>query len=94
MYKVIKQCKKEVVIFLITNIIWAGVGITLAFILGFITETALNNISGRQNLIIILCVMYVLLDMGFEFAANYSQILLRTKIIRIIRDKIVERIQA
>lgn len=94
MYKVIKQCKKEVVVFLITNIIWAGVGITLAFILGFITETALNNISGRQNLIIILCVMYVLLDMGFEFAANYSQILLRTKIIRIIRDKIVERIQA
>ena len=79
---------------MITKIIWAGVGITLAFILGFITETALNNISGRQNLIIILCVMYVLLDMGFEFAANYSQILLRTKIIRIIRDKIVERIQA
>ena len=94
MYKVIKECKKEVVVFLTANIIWAGIGILLAFILGFITETALNNISGRQNLIIILCLTYVLLDMGFEFAANYSQILLRTKIIRIIRDKIVERIQS
>lgn len=93
MRKFVAKCKKELFLFLSTNFIWAGIGISLAFILEFIADTAIQGINGRIITIAVLAISYLFLDMAFEFASSYTEVLLRTKISRLMRDALVRRIQ-
>lgn len=73
--------------------VWAAIGISLAYLLGFIMDTAINNTPNRIIVIIIGACLYIAMDAMFEFLSNYSEILLRTRVSMLIRDALVRRIQ-
>ncbi|MCR4903414.1 MAG: ABC transporter ATP-binding protein/permease [Butyrivibrio sp.] len=89
----LKKCKKEIIFFIFSNLVWAVIGISLAYLLGFIMDTAINNTPNRIIIIIMGACMYIAMDAMFEFLSNYSEILLRTRISMLIRDALVRRIQ-
>lgn len=93
MISYLKKCKKEIVFFIFANMVWAAIGISLAYLLGFIMDTAINNTPNRILIIIIGACLYIAMDAMFEFLSNYSEILLRTRISMLIRDALVRRIQ-
>lgn len=93
MISYLKKCKKEIVFFIFANMVWAAIGISLAYLLGFIMDTAINNTPNRIIVIIIGACLYIAMDAMFEFLSNYSEILLRTRISMLIRDALVRRIQ-
>ncbi len=93
MKRFLKKCKKEIFLFLSTNLIWAGIGVSLAYILEYITETAMQNIAGRLLQIAFMAVLYLIFDTVFEFASSYTRIVLRTKSSQLLRNEIVNRIQ-
>ena len=72
MLKFVKRCKKELTIFLITSCIWAGIGISFAYILKFITGIVINNIVTKTWYIVGLPLLYLCLNTLFEFAFNYA----------------------
>lgn len=49
---VLKKCKRELVLFLIAALAWTGINVTQAFLLEYISETALEGLSGRLALIV------------------------------------------
>ena len=61
MLKFVKRCKKELTIFLITSCIWAGIGISFAYILKFITGIVINDIVTKTWDIIGLALLYLCL---------------------------------
>lgn len=93
MRKFLKKCKKEIFLFLSTNLIWAAIGVSLAYILQYITDTALQNITGRILQIVTMAALYLVFDTMFEFASSYTEIILRTKLSQLLRNEIVRRIQ-
>ena len=92
MLKFVKRCKKELTIFLITSCIWAGIGISFAYILKFITGIVINNIVTKTWYIVGLPLLYLCLNTLFEFAFNYAEALLRTKVSSHLRNAIMNRI--
>lgn len=93
MKRFVWKCKKELALFLSTNCIWAAIGISLAYILELITDTAMNRVEGRIALIILLSILYLIFDTAFEFLSSHSEVLLRTKISFFMRNALVRRIQ-
>ncbi|MCM1539331.1 MAG: ABC transporter ATP-binding protein/permease [bacterium] len=93
MKRFVWKCKKELALFLSTNCIWAAIGISLAYILELITDTAMNRVEGRIALIILLSILYLIFDTTFEFLSSHSEVLLRTKISFFMRNALVRRIQ-
>ena len=75
MGKFLKKCKKEIFLFLSTNLIWAAIGVSLAYILQYITDTALQNITGRILQIVTMAALYLVFDTMFEFASSYTEII-------------------
>lgn len=45
----LKKCRREIVLFLLAALAWTGINVTQAFLLEYISETALEGISGRRN---------------------------------------------
>ena len=41
-----KKCRREIVLFLLAALAWTGINVTQAFLLEYISETALEGISG------------------------------------------------
>ena len=93
MRRFILKCKKEVFFFMVANLVWAGIGISLAYLLGLIADTAINRIAARMITISILTIIYLVLDTVFEFASSYTEIILRTKISLLMRNALIKRIQ-
>lgn len=93
MGKYMKKCRKELFLFLSSNLAWAGIGVSLAFILQYITDTAIHGIGGRLLSIILMATAYLILDTVFEFASSYAEIVMRTKLSKLLRNAIVRRIQ-
>ncbi len=93
MRRFILKCKKEIVLFLTANTIWAVIGISLAFLLEYIADTAIQGIEKRIVYIVLLVITYLLLDTVFEFLSNYTEILLRTKFSFLLRNTLIRRIQ-
>ncbi len=87
MRRFIVKCKKEVAFFLIANVVWAAIGISLAFILQYITDTAMTRTMQRVSLIIAMILVYLAADTVFEFFSSY------TKVSLLFRNALVRRIQ-
>lgn len=92
MLRFVKKCKKELVLFLITSCVWAGIEISFAYILKFITSIVINNIVTKTWYIVGLALLYLCLNTFFEFAFNYAEALLRTKVSFHLRNAIMNRI--
>ena len=69
MRRFLLKCKKEIVLFLTANTIWAGIGISLAFLLEYIADTVIQGRGNRITFIVLLVIVYLLLDTFFEFSA-------------------------
>ncbi len=67
MRRFICKCKKEMVLFLAASTIWAGIGISLAFLLEYIADTAIQGMGNRITSIVLLVIAYLALDTVFEF---------------------------
>ena len=93
MRRFIVQCKREVILFLIANFLAAAIGVTLAFILQFITDTAMTGSFQRVPMIIVMMIAYLVGDTFFDFAVGHTGVLLRTKISMLFRNALVRRIQ-
>lgn len=55
------------VLFLAASTIWAGIGISLAFLLEYIADTAIQGMGNRITSIVLLVIAYLALDTVFEF---------------------------
>ncbi len=93
MRRFIVQCKKEVAFFLIANVLWAAIGISLAFILQYVTDTAMTGAMQRVPLIIAMILVYLAADTMFEFFSSYTSAVLNTKVSLLFRNALVRRIQ-
>ena len=93
MRRFLLKCKKEIVLFLTANTIWAGIGISLAFLLEYIADTVIQGRGNRITFIVLLVIVYLLLDTFFEFSSNYTELLLRTRFSFLLRNALVRRIQ-
>ncbi len=93
MRRFIVKCKKEVAFFLIANVVWAAIGISLAFILQYITDTAMTGTMQRVPLIIAMILVYLAADTVFEFFSSYTSAVLNTKVSLLFRNALVRRIQ-
>ena len=62
-----------VFLYLSTNCIWAGVGISLAYILEFIADAAMNHVDGRIMVIVLLLNFYLIFDTVFEFFSSHNE---------------------
>ena len=92
MRRFIVQCKKEVAFFLIANVLWAAIGISLAFILQYVTDTAMTGAMQRVPLIIAMILVYLAADTMFEFFSSYTSAVLNTKVSLLFRNALVRRI--
>lgn len=92
MGRFLKKCKWDILLFFLTTAAWTGINVTQAFLLGFISETALNVISGRIGLIICWSLGYLILEATLEFAFSYSQLNVQSKISAFFRSALVKRI--
>ena len=93
MRRFIVQCKKEVAFFLIANVLWAAIGISLAFILQYVTDTAMTGAMQRVPLMIAMILVYLAADTMFEFFSSYTSAVLNTKVSLLFRNALVRRIQ-
>lgn len=93
MRRFLLKCKKEIVLFLTANTIWAGIGISLAFLLEYIADTVIQGRGNRITFIVLLVIVYLLLDTFFEFSSNYTELLLRMRFSFLLRNALVRRIQ-
>lgn len=87
-----RHCTKELVFFIICAAVWAGIGVTQAFLLEYISDTAIQGIPGRIITIIIWAMCYLFFDACFEFAFSYSELNLRSKISMRLRNDLLRRI--
>ena len=92
MGRFLKKCRWDILLFFLTTAAWTGINVTQAFLLEFISETALNVISGRIGLIICWSLGYLILEATLEFAFSYSQLNVQSKISAFFRSALVKRI--
>lgn len=76
---VLKKCKRELALFLIAALAWTGINVTQAFLLEYISETALEGLSGRLALIVAWALGYVILEAALEFAFSWTELNVRSK---------------
>ena len=88
----LKKCKKETFFFLASNIAWAGVSVSLAFLLQSITDTAMGHQTKSMYIVIGLAVLYLLADVLLDFTSSYTGTVLRKKLSQLLRNSVVERI--
>lgn len=88
----LKRCKKELFLFLTSNIAWAAVSVLLAFLLQFITDAAMSHKPNVMYIAIMIAILYLLVDVFLDFASSYTGIVLRKKISQMLRDSVFERI--
>ncbi len=93
MKRFVKKCRLEIFLFFLCSFIWTGINVTQAFLLEFISDTAVNGITGRIGTIIIWTFSYLILDAVFEFAYSYSVLNARSKISAQFRNALLRRIQ-
>lgn len=88
----IKKCRRELVVFLLIALVWTGINVTQAFLLEYISETALEGISGRLGTIVVWALGYVILETALEFAFSCAELNVRSKISALFRNALVGRI--
>ena len=88
----LKKCRREIVLFLLAALAWTGVNVTQAFLLEYISETALEGISGRLGTIVIWALGYVIVEAVLEFAFSCSELNVRSKISALFRNALLGRI--
>ncbi len=89
---VLKKCKRELALFLIAALAWTGINVTQAFLLEYISETALEGLSGRLALIVAWALGYVILEAALEFAFSWTELNVRSKTSALLRNALLERI--
>lgn len=90
----LSRCKKELSLFLISNIAWAAVSVLLAFLLQFITDAAMSHKLKYMYFAICVAILYLLVDVFLDFSSSYTGTVLRKKISQMLRDSVFERIFA
>lgn len=93
MKRFVKKCRKDIFIFFLVAIAWTGINVTQAFLLEFISETALEGITGRISIIVAWTLGYLILEAALEFAYSYSVLNVRSKISALFRNTLLQRIQ-
>ncbi|MBR3293912.1 MAG: ABC transporter ATP-binding protein [Oscillospiraceae bacterium] len=88
----LKMCKKELFFFFLSSVAWAGVGVSLAFLLQHITDAVTGHQVKSMYIVVGIAVLYLLADVFLDFALSYSGIVLRKKLSQMLRDSVVERI--
>ena len=88
----LKKCRREIVLFLLAALAWTGINVTQAFLLEYISETALEGISGRLGTIVIWALGYVIVEAALEFAFSCSELNVRSKISALFRNALLGRI--
>lgn len=88
----LKKCRKDIAVFLFVTFVWTGVNVTQAFLLEYISETALEGISGRLGIIIAWALGYIVLESALEFVFNCTELNVRSKISALFRNALVQRI--
>ena len=86
----LKKCKKETFFFLASNIAWAGVSVSLAFLLQSITDTAMGHQTKSMYIVIGLAVLYLLADVLLDFTSSYTGTVLRKKLSQLLRNSVVD----
>ena len=90
----LKKCKKELFFFFTSNIVWAGISVSLAFLLQHITDAAMGHQAKSMYVVIGIAVLYLLADVFLDFSSSYTGTVLRKKLSQMLRDSVVERIFA
>lgn len=88
----LKKTRKDVVLFILAALGWTGINVTQAFMLAFISETALQGISGRLGIIVAWTLGYIILEAILEFAFSCSELNVRSKISALFRNALMQRI--
>lgn len=88
----IKKSRKDIAFFLLAALTWTGINVTQAFLLEFISETALQGIPGRLGIIVVWTLGYVILEAALEFAFSCSELNVRSKISALFRNALMQRI--
>ena len=88
----LKKCRKDIAVFLFVTFVWTGVNVTQAFLLEYISETALEGISGRLGIIVAWALGYIILESALEFVFNCTELNVRSKISALFRNALVQRI--
>ena len=88
----LKKCRKDIAVFLFVTLAWTGVNVTQAFLLEYISETALEGISGRLGIIVAWALGYIVLESALEFVFNCTELNVRSKISALFRNALMQRI--
>lgn len=88
----LKKCRRELILFLLAALVWTGINVTQAFLLEYISETALEGVSGRLGIIVAWALGYVVLESTLEFAFSCAELNMRSKISALFRNALLERI--
>ena len=88
----LKKCRKDIAVFLFVTLAWTGVNVTQAFLLEYISETALEGISGRLGIIVAWALGYIVLESALEFVFNCTELNVRSKISALFQNALVQRI--
>lgn len=88
----LKKSRKDIAVFFFVALAWTGINVTQAFLLEYISETALQGISGRLGIIVVWVLGYVITEAALEFAFSCSELNVRSKISALFRNALMQRI--
>lgn len=88
----LRKSRKDIAFFFLVALAWTGINVIQAFLLEFISETALQGISGRLGIIVVWALGYVILEAALEFAFSCSELNVRSKISALFRNALMQRI--
>lgn len=93
MKKYLKRCKKQLIIYLLSNFIGAGTAVSLAFVLGQIADVAINLEVERFFPVAVFTACYILVDTFFDYMSTFSNSLLLHNISLQLRKEVVDKIE-
>jgi len=93
MKRYFQKSKKQLAAYTLSALFVAAIGVSQAFLLQYISETAMTGASQGIPLVLVLVAGYLVLDTASDFAYGYSLRCACTKIAMDLRNDLLRRIQ-
>ena len=93
MKRYFRKSKKQLAAYTLSALFTAAIGVSQAFLLQYISETAMAGASQGIPLVLVLVAGYLVLDTASDFAYGYSLRCACTKIAMDLRNDLLRRIQ-